>query len=463
MLYKQKFTCFISFLLLVVLFHSCSYTESNKHEIFGELWGYKLFCCNEKWGICDQENTECIRATYDLILPSRNRKAFLTYDKEKKGVILLEDESLIVVPAVYDEIRESPWDENWNVQNNHLYGLVSSAGKEIVAPISEEPIRMLYNDKFILKKNGLFYLTDTKGIFYNQIGWEFAGLLSNDRAAVCQNEQWGYIDSNGKIQIGFMWEEAFGFSNGIAWVKDQNETYFAINPAGKILFQTSYYPVSEFTHQGTAIVQDSVTEKYGLINSSGNIVSNGFPWETEDAEFDSNGHWAVTLDGEHWGLVDETGKTVLPFLCAAAYRYMCQFYHDFAVINIDGKEMNATYQVYNITGKYMCSFQSEDSVIVDHFENGLMLIGINENERAFIDPSGEIIIGPQEGLISNFRDERAIIYSNGKYGYIDFQGRSVIPAIYEEASDFKNGIAKVSILSEKYYINREGAIVSRAL
>jgi protein TonB len=51
---------------------------------------------------------------------------------------------------------------------------------------------------------------------------------------------------------------------------------------------------------------------------------------------------------------------------------------------------------------------------------------------------------------------------DGKYGYIDENGREIIPCIYDEAAEhFANGIAEVSKNGEKLTIDRTGSVINR--
>lgn len=50
--------------------------------------------------------------------------------------------------------------------------------------------------------------------------------------------------------------------------------------------------------------------------------------------------------------------------------------------------------------------------------------------------------------------------SNGKYGFVNRYGDEVIPLIYDEAEDFDNGEAQVSINGEWFYIDKNGNEVS---
>lgn len=53
-------------------------------------------------------------------------------------------------------------------------------------------------------------------------------------------------------------------------------------------------------------------------------------------------------------------------------------------------------------------------------------------------------------LVHNFREERALIATReGKYGYMDTQGKIIIPPLYDRAYDFSNGLALVGITNQQ--------------
>jgi len=80
----------------------------------------------------------------------------------------------------------------------------------------------------------------------------------------------------------------------------------------------------------------------------------------------------------------------------------------------------------------------------------------------FIDETGRLVIPPQNFLTryGSFHEGLAKYFDKG-WGFIDREGRSVIPAKFHEASDFSEGLAVVR-LSEKHkvgYINQKGELV----
>lgn len=58
-----------------------------------------------------------------------------------------------------------------------------------------------------------------------------------------------------------------------------------------------------------------------------------------------------------------------------------------------------------------------------------------------------------------FRDGITTIKQNGKYGYIDEKGKTILPCIYDSASYFINGKAEVVLDGEHLYIDLQGNIL----
>lgn len=69
--------------------------------------------------------------------------------------------------------------------------------------------------------------------------------------------------------------------------------------------------------------------------------------------------------------------------------------------------------------------------------------------------SGEMVVPAKYDVACSFSEGLAAVKKNGKWGYIDRTGRIVIPAIYFNASPFRNGRANV-YLDTTYYLDRNG-------
>lgn len=91
---------------------------------------------------------------------------------------------------------------------------------------------------------------------------------------------------------------------------------------------------------------------------------------------------------------------------------------------------------------------------------GAQLARVSRNSRiGFINRNGKVVIP--------FDFENAKVFSNGlaavmmldKHGFIDMTGKLIIPAIYEDAKYFGNGLAPIKKNGKYGFINRKGEIV----
>lgn len=85
---------------------------------------------------------------------------------------------------------------------------------------------------------------------------------------------------------------------------------------------------------------------------------------------------------------------------------------------------------------------------------------------AFLDDEGKPLFYPKSQLVYNFSDGMALSTRRNSFsktleifGYYDKSGREVIPHIYDDATDFKEGLAYVMNKDTSGYIDKEGKIV----
>ncbi|WP_008308043.1 S-layer homology domain-containing protein [Leptolyngbya sp. PCC 6406] len=77
----------------------------------------------------------------------------------------------------------------------------------------------------------------------------------------------------------------------------------------------------------------------------------------------------------------------------------------------------------------------------------------------YIAAGDQFAIPPEAGGRRPFAEGLAVAAVNGRYGYINTQGALAIPADYDQASDFKAGIAAVTRQGQPQFIDRTGTAV----
>lgn len=101
-------------------------------------------------------------------------------------------------------------------------------------------------------------------------------------------------------------------------------------------------------------------------------------------------------------------------------------------------------------------------------ENGLIII-VKDGKSGFINQDGKEVIpfmfdahfdyDSDAGWVSGctpFKEGVSIVRLNGKYGVIDEQGNEIVPCIYDEIWDFSEGFAVAKIANEWGYIDMKG-------
>lgn len=154
-----------------------------------------------------------------------------------------------------------------------------------------------------------------------------------------------------------------------------------------------------------ASIKEIGGEKWGFINHKGNFVT---PVKYEDAQdFQPNGLAAVQSKDEY-GLINQFGQFIV--------------HPQFSFIN---------------------PFSESRAVVMD--DKGFKVI----NER------GKVLTSKAYSYISNYQNGRALFAGTAEdgrylYGFLNKQGKEVIPLKYESANDFKEGKAVVRVVDGKY-------------
>lgn len=154
-----------------------------------------------------------------------------------------------------------------------------------------------------------------------------------------------------------------------------------------------------------ASIKEIGGEKWGYINHKGNFVT---PVKYEDAQdFQPNGLAAVKTKGEY-GLINQFGQFIV--------------HPQYSFIN---------------------PFSESRAVVMD--DKGFKVI----NER------GKVLTSKAYSYISNYQNGRALFAGTAEdgrylYGFLNKQGKEVIPLKYESATDFNEGKAVVRVVDGKY-------------
>ncbi|UOD30280.1 WG repeat-containing protein [Massilia violaceinigra] len=164
---------------------------------------------------------------------------------------------------------------------------------------------------------------DAGGAWLAGPGMEHARAFSADGLArFCEGGLWGYVNLAGERVIAAQYEEAEGFSNGLAAVKVTDDEWRYIDQHGQFAFNGSFCGACEFDALGLAAVKQEEDQPWGYIDRQGQ-------WAIEAQfyrawPFTASGVAPASADEDEWGLIDSSGEWIVP----ASFNFIYPFNDD---------------------------------------------------------------------------------------------------------------------------------------
>ena len=307
------------------------------------------------------------------------------------------------------------------------------------------------------------------------------GIVCQDQSAdqkmlfpIEKDGKWGFIDRSGKLVISVQFDSANEFHEGLALVTAGEKKLF-IDASGRVVMEPKFDIVNDFS-EGLAAVNIGQTRianiglianpgKWGYIDKTGALV---LPMKFTHAENFSEGLAAVTLgDRDHGAFIYRAGKIAFEIPLDVTLGF-----HE----GVAGVLLNGSIIYYERTGKKI-PISTEYGPKSNSFSDGLLPIEV-KSKWGFVDRTGKIVIEPRFEDADNFSDGLAAVKVRGeekiwcprdengsregftmKLGYIDKTGELVIPAQFESASPFSEGLAEIHQCDKSFFIDKTGKTV----
>ncbi len=301
---------------------------------------------------------------------------------------------------------------------NGRYGLMDKRGKLVhrdyayIGPFHNGLARMslagrlsgsMKSDKNLGSLNGFMAQLPTPGrvIDYTQ----YDQLFRDNAKLICENCEWGYVDTAGKKKINPQYAFAEDFVNEVGIVQ-MGAKWGVINQLGKALIPCQYDAIRFLENTDNRILSMYVQRpKYGLIDTLGQLAVNAVYDEIGSFREDRLGVARNNL----WGFVDHEGLEVIP-----------------------------------------CRFRE-----VNNFHEGLAAVKLGRL-WGFVDKLGNEAISFRYRKVGNFGHGLTWVETEDGLGYVNHEGKLMIPAIYEQATDFEHGVARVRLAGKYGLINIKG-------
>ncbi|MCO7355907.1 WG repeat-containing protein [Riemerella anatipestifer] len=238
----------------------------------------------------------------------------------------------------------------------------------------------------------------------------------------------------------------------------RNNKYGFINDSGKIVIEPNYKYIGEFSNNVCSVTneldefhfnynnKDYFHSESTIIDIEGNIL---FPFKkyTQINEFYCGFAFCYHQKLKKYGVIDKQGTEVIPFIFEKEEIEYSHFSNNLARIKKENK-----FGFINIENSLIipCIYDQ-----ASNFENGFSLVKIKSKDF-LIDTNGTIFKSEHK-IVSTFKENRGIVKSNKKFGFIDEENNLIIEYLFDDVlGHFVNGICLVKRNGKYGAINING-------
>lgn len=312
---------------------------------------------------------------------------------------------------------------------------------------------------------------------------------------------YGFINLKGEWVIEPKYKDAYEFSEGLAYIRDEDESQYFINEAGEKIVEFGRSKIGRYYKNGLLDIRinrergyvnknkeliipmkfcmDSLSEfisdylvivsnkKKGVINKSGEVIIS--------PKYDSmmrytEGLFPVKKNGK-WGYINEKDELKIDF----QYEEAVNFSEGLAEVTINGKVGFINKENEFVIEPKFSKGMPDHFWGVDGFKEGMCCIRMipkkinpgmmaEEDNLGYINLKGELVIEPQFNYGQSFSEGLAgviVPFESGELsgGYIDNKGNFIIKPVFDTVSSFENGVAMVTYNGEWGYIKKDSSFI----
>lgn len=474
-------------------------------ELFNEQSSRAVVKFNGLWGLIDKNGNKITRFIYDgidfhekenyywvrkgddgLRIDAQGNQITWKRDSEVSNKLPLpfNDGNYDIIPFedfgdLYKIRKRMPYDETTKIKN--IYGIINSSGK-IIVPMEYYQISTL--------NRGWFWISSSP-----QPKSEFLRVGKYTNPNDWDSYKEGVVDLEGNIVIPCIYKEISTHSSSkkdFFIVKNMNDKWGVVSMFGNVVIPFNYTFLGENIEitkyqklKDKVDLQDEFLIEardynyyWGVINEFGEAVV-PFKYENPRLHKFLYQNFMVCKKNNKYGLVDYSNKIIKPF----NYDYIGFFFEGLAKIKIfdqdKKKKLLASKMGFpdnRIKSLYMfCINNKETSEKFDFgdlntftstfgIEGKRQILFNNIKPYLFIDPLFE-----DESFLCSYNYEEFLLRMifgsdyidslDGSCGFIDENGKEVIPPIYDVAYYFEDGLAEVKLNGKWGMINKNGQVV----
>lgn len=235
----------------------------------------------------------------------------------------------------------------------------------------------------------------------------------------------------------------------------ENGKWGYIDKTGKLVVPAVYDTATDFSERRARV---SVGSEFYILKDDGSRI------QTEDVRSPFREGRAFVGSGVHAAIkiVDENGKVILPDLIDfEPYSdgwALVKTNQDWVYVDRAGKVvMDITNTVHSAPEQLSCNFGEDERPTMPHpFASGRSRVYMAHEKWAYIDKTGKIAIPARFERAYDFSEGLARVRLDGKWGFIKPDGSYAVEPRFEDARDFSDGMAAVMSGGKWGYVDKAG-------
>ena len=437
--FKKVFAVLLAIAVIVMfvigikqLFNTRSVTEEKNVAL-----RYFPVYTESKWGVIDSSGNIIIKPEYDeyIVIPDNSKPIFIcttdvnyennTYKTKainQNGEQLFTDYDLIEAIENYDS-NNNLWYETdiLKVSKDGKWGVISSDGRVIIEPEydSIEALKGVKNS-LLTKKGNNFGIVDYTGAVIIENNYKSILPIStkyeNGYIVINNENKYGVINYNKSVAVEAKYDEIKPvYSNGNYYIVKEGKEWKIVDTDGKEFLAGQYDDIVDIQGENAIIKQDN---KYGVVSIADNrkLLEPNY----DSLTYASNNNYIVSQNGKY-GIMNSEGNTLLDLQYTnIMYRPTANFYETVKEdYTSDLLDSNIQVKLSNVI---VSAVNEEEGYLKVRQDNTYKYYNFRFEEKT----NKEILTSNTLFLSQN--DE-------GKYGYIDRNGKVVVNYIYEDAQE----------------------------
>ena len=433
---KKVVATVIAILVIIMVIASIILTinKRNKEQVLPTVIKYFSAYSNSKWTVINSTGEQLSAVSYDemIIVPNPEKAVFIvTYDVDyangtyKTKAVNDKNEALFTQYQNVSAIENSStindvWydQEVLKFEKDGKYGLIDLSGKEVLAANYDDISAMQGIEKtLILSKDGKLGLynsvSKTQFVDTTYDAIEAFGEVYNDGYIVKDSSgKFGLLSAEGKVVLPNAYDKIYKVSGADKYVVDDNLKTKLIDKDGNVILESGFDEISEIV--GDVIVVKK-SGKYGVLTTTGDTVI--------DAAFDTLkycfGDYYIVSTAGKYGVIDARKDIQIEI----KYKNI-DYRSDITSLVCENEDLSTDIYTRDLKYVFTGTISKVDTA------RGYIRARVGDDYKYYNLQYQEI--SSKDALKDN---TIWMIKENGKYGYVNAEGKKIVDCIYDDAKE----------------------------